>query len=357
LLALIDNRGSLKLNRVTIANNPWCYPCSYALSILDNRGEAWLNNVTLFRNYTISRSFSTSVRNCGYMQILNSTFAKSEAYGLAGFAGVRTPEPAALLDSIGDLCGQGAFEIGNTLFDNVYSNCSDLGNLTDLGGNFDSDDSCGFDLARNAVKGESGLSRFGLHEGLVATVGLEPRSRAIDIGMNENCSAIDARLASRPSQTRINVSPRCDAGAFEYGGGFGNALLTGNGLDGIWYNAATDGHYLHVLRVSPNRVYVNWSTFDRHGDQLWIFAVATTTESTSFSATAYISTDAVLVPGGAPEGHVVREWGEIGLELEDCTNGLFSYRANDAGFGEGQYELSRLAFAEGVGCQETDDLD
>jgi hypothetical protein len=187
---------------------------------------------------------------------------------------------------------------------------------------------------------------------LVPTVGLEPGSHAIDIGVNEICSAFDARLASRPTQTRVNIEPTCDAGAFEYGGGFGDAVLSGNGMNGVWYNAATDGHYVHVLRVSPNRVYVNWTTFDQNADQLWILAVATTTGSASFSATAYINTGGMQVPGGAPDGHATREWGEIELELDDCSTGTFRYRAHNSRFGEGQFELNRLAFDEGVGCTE-----
>jgi hypothetical protein len=286
------------------------------------------------------------------MQILNSTFAKNEANYAAGFAGVLTYVPAAIVAAMDDSCSGGVFEIGNTLFDNVYANCGELGDVSDLGGNFDSDGSCGFDPARNVANKPSGLGRFGLHGGLVPTVGLEPRSPAIDIGINANCSAKDARMANRPTQTRVNIEPTCDAGAFEYGGGFGDAALSGNGMNGVWYNAATDGHYVHVLRVSPNRVYLNWTTFDQNGDQLWLFAVATTTDSASFSATAFINTGGMQVSGGAPDGHLTREWGKIELEFDDCSTGTFRYRANDSRFGEGQFELNRLAFDEGVGCAD-----
>jgi hypothetical protein len=348
--SLIDNDGRLTLNRVTLADNPTCHPCTWSLTLLDNRGEAWLNNVTIFRNYTINPPPTANVRNCGFMQILNSTFANNEANYVAGLALVRTRVPAAIVASMDDSCSGGVFEIGNTLFDNVYANCGELGEVSDLGGNFESDGSCGFDSARNVANQPSGLGRFGLQGGLVPTVGLEPGSHAIDIGVNEICSAFDARLASRPTQTRVNIEPSCDAGAFEYGGGFGDALLSGNGMNGVWYNAATDGHYVHVIRVSPNRVYVNWTTFDQNADQLWILAVATTTDSASFTATAYRNTGGMLVPGGAPDGHTVEEWGEIELEFDDCSTGTFRYSANDPGFGDGAFELNRLAFDEGVGC-------
>lgn len=182
------------------------------------------------------------------------------------------------------------------------------------------------------------------------TVGLEPTSRAIDIAANEHCSATDARLASRPAQGRVGVEPACDAGAFELGGGFGNADLTVNGMNGLWYNAATDGHYVHVLRVSPDRVYINWTTFDQNANQLWLLAVATVANSNTLSATAYVNTGASLMPGGAPVGHTVEEWGEIELTFDDCLTGTFRYRANDTGFGEGQFGLDRLAYVEGGGC-------
>ena len=351
--ALIDNEGELKLTRVTISNNPACASCFESLPILDNRGQAALRNVTLYKNHVRAPANThtiANIRNCGSMRIVNSTFAENTASIGIGIAQAQHPVPAAISAYISSSCGPGFFEIGNTLFENNSGNCGEIGELNDLGGNFDSDNSCGFDLARNVANKPSKLARFGLQGGLIPTVGLEPTSRAIDIGVNEICSAIDARMASRPAQTKVGVEPRCDSGAFEFAGGFGNADLSVNGMNGLWYNAATDGHYVHVMRVSPDRIYINWTAFDQSAEQLWILAVATSTDSNSFSATAYVNVGGQLIPGGAPDGHTVDLWGEIELKFDNCSVGNFRYSAHDPGFGDGQFQLDRLAFIEGVGC-------
>jgi len=352
--ALIDNHGELKLKRVTISENPSCQICSETLPILDNRGEASLNNVTLFDNHTRApeRNYppNSNLRNCGYMSILNSTFAKNIASFGRGMTGVQVLAPAAISALIEDSCGPGFFEIGNTLLDNKGGNCGDMGGLSDLGGNFDSDDSCGFDPASNVINQPFVLARFGMHGGLVPTVGLEPGSPAIDTGVNEICSAMDARTANRPVRGTLGGEVRCDIGAFEYGGGFGNADLSVNGMNGLWFNLGSDGHYVHIMRVSPDRVYVNWTAFDESAQQMWIYAVADTAGSASFSAAAHFNISGQLVPGGAPEGHEVEEWGQIEIELDDCTVGVFRYHANNPAIGSGEFRLDRLAFYEGGGC-------
>lgn len=355
--ALVDNHGNLHIERVTFWENPSCQPCSETLSILDNHGQAFLNNITVYKNHTRapeSDHQTSNIRNCGSMEILNSTLAKNTSSIGRGITGIQVPVPAAITAFIPNECGPGTFDIGNTLLDNDGGNCGELGEVSDLGGNFDSDGSCGFDSDKNVNNRRPRFSQFGLQGGLVPTLGLKPASRAIDIGINENCSAIDARMAIRPTPGKIGAESKCDSGAFEFAGSFGDADLSANGMSGLWFNKATDGHYVHVLRVSSDRVYLNWTAFDQYADQLWIFAVATTNGSSSFSAIAYKNSGGQLVPGGAPDGHTVEEWGEIELDFTSCLAGNFSYRAYDPDIGEGQFELNRLAFLEGVGCSNSE---
>ena len=287
--ALIDNHGELNLKRVTLSENA-CVRCSQTLPLLINRRLASLHNVTIYNNNTRS---NRNFYNCGTIRIMSSTIAGNYATEQYGITGHHRNVAAGISNYYRD-CGTGIIVFGNTLMANGGGNC-EVEEVFDLGGNFDSDDSCGFDPEMNVVNQPAGLARFGMQGGLVPTVGLEPGSHAIDAGVNEICSATDARMASRPVQVRLGTEPRCDSGAFEYAGSFGNADLSVNGMNGLWYNAETDGHYVHVIRVSPDRVYVNWSAFDQNAEQLWLFAVATTTESSSFSATAYVSVGGQLI--------------------------------------------------------------
>ncbi|MEE4218894.1 MAG: choice-of-anchor Q domain-containing protein [Xanthomonadales bacterium] len=344
--ALIENHGNLDLARVTLSLNRACDGCRTTLPLIGNHGEAALNNVTIYNNG--SRA-TQNIGNCGRMTLLNSTIVGNFASSLEGHGGVLRGIPAALSDSISG-CEPGEYIIGNTLLDNVYQNCNPISNLLDLGGNFDSDGSCGFDPEINVIDGSSDYGHFGYQGGLVPTLGLESGSGALDIGINNQCSAMDARFANRPVKGSISNESHCDSGAFEYGGGFGNSGLEVNGMNGLWFSREFDGHYVHIIRVSTDRVYINWTTFDQLSNQLWVYAVSETVNSANFSATAYINEGGQMLPGGAPEGHVVRKWGEIEIELEDCTSGNFKYNADAADIGEGEFQLDRLAFYEGGGC-------
>ena len=345
-VALIDNSGSIKLETVTIANNPLCSDCDKSRGLLSNRASASLNNVTLYRN---SSWLVTVLSNCGTMRILNSTITRNQTIYFRGGInpGIIGNAPPAL-----SACQQSLTEVGNTLMDNIGENCMNMGEVVDLGGNLDSSDGdrCGLNPEISVFNQSANAGNFGYQGGLVPTVGLEPGSPAIDAGVNEICSAMDARTANRPARALLDGEVRCDIGAFEYGGGFGNADLSVNGMNGLWFNLDSDGHYVHIMRVSPDRVYVNWTAFDESAQQMWIYAVADTVDSTSFSATANINVGGQLVPGGAPEGHEVEEWGEIAIELSDCTTGIFKYQASDPAIGSGEFQLDRLAFYEGGGC-------
>lgn len=342
-LGLVDNRGTLQLSNVTFSENPMCgHPCQESLPILHSSGTAHIDSVTFYKNRTAKRE---NVINCGEMRIVNTTFAENSAGMRLGVATVLSPIPGAISS-----CEDSETQFGNTLLHGGSGTCGLLKTVTDLGGNFDSDDLCGFDPDISLLNGFADLGPFGLHGGLVPTVALEPGSGAIDIGVNEVCSAMDARTARRPVRGLLGNEVKCDAGAFEYGGGFGNSDLSVNGMNGLWFDLASDGHYIHVMRVSSNRVYINWTAFDHNADQMWIYAVAETAAEKAFSATAYINLGNQLVTGGAPIGHQVEEWGRIEIEFADCTSGLFKYKAFDSVIGEGQFNLDRLAFYEGGGC-------
>lgn len=337
--ALIFNLGSLYLNRVTFAHNKSPNDIYATISLLKNEGDGFLDNTTFYGNTGWSNA---EIVNTGLLTILNSTIVKN-----ASFKWLRPIAPTSIKRVIET--PDGVTKLGNTFLFNEASNCRPDAQYVDIGGTFDADGSCNYDPAVNQ---ERWLGTFGYHGGLVPTLGLEPGSGAIDAGNNDLCSATDARFANRPVSGSIHSEPKCDAGAFEYGGGFGNADLATNGMNGLWFSLASDGHYVHIMRVSPDRVYVNWTAFDDRANQMWIYAVAQSVGETKFSATAYINEGGQLVPGGAPEGSAVNEWGSVEIEFGSCTVGALRYDALDSGIGSGEFQLDRLAFYEGGGCSD-----
>lgn len=337
--ALINNLGNLQLSRVTFAHNETPNDIYATISLLKNGGVANLDNTTFYGNTGWQYA---EIVNTGQLTILNSTIVDNVSY-----MWFRPTAPSSIKRVIETL--DGVTKVGNTFLFNESSNCRPDAQYIDIGGNFDADGSCNYDPTLNQ---ERWLGTFDYHGGLVPTLGLEPGSGAIDAGNNDLCSATDARFANRPVSGSIHSEPKCDAGAFEYGGGFGNADLAVNGLNGLWFSHGSDGHYVHIMRVSPDRIYVNWAAFDDKAEQMWVYAVAESVGETKFSATAYINEGGQLVPGGAPEGSAANEWGSIEIEFDSCTVGTFRYDALDSGIGTGEFQLDRLAFYEGGGCSE-----
>lgn len=340
---VIENFGSLQLSRVTFSDNLTDTREDYSLVLVRNHEYALINNSTFYNNTNFGDPI---VLNTGDMTVTNSTLVGNTAYVIQ--------RPIALsYISAGISALEGELRIGNTLLNNSSGDCIVFEeNLVDLGGNLSSDDSCKFSADKNIINKSTTLGHFGYQGGLVPTVGLEPGSLAIDAGRNDICSAVDARFANRPVKGLLAKDAICDIGAFEYGGGFGNSDLAANGMNGIWYNANRDGHYVHIMRVSPDRVLLNWNTFDQDANQIWIYAVIDTVESTTFSGIAYIYEGGQLVPGADPSGAEAKVWGELEVELGSCMAGRFSYNANDPEFGEGTFPLNRIAFYEGGGCSD-----
>lgn len=350
LKGIIDNHGVIRLERITFSGNSLCTDCKASSPLLYNRSFCSMNNVTIYDN--VSWEYPPIINDAN-MRIINSTLSDN-AYNYDRVCGCVSMGCVIGCSYSSDTVSisasnSGITELGNTLLD---ENCSLNGHITDLGGNFVRANGCGLDSDNNVIGQSSNLGSFGYHGGLVPTVGLEPGSGAVDAGNNDFCSATDARFANRPVSGSIHSERKCDVGAFEYGGAFGNADLAVNGMNGLWFSLAADGHYVHMWRVSPDRVYLNWTAFDQSSEQMWIYAVADTVGESSFSATAYVNEGGQLVPGGAPEGSVANEWGSIEINLSSCTVGTFRYTAHDGAIGSGEFQIDRLAFIEGGGCSD-----
>lgn len=347
---LFDNSGVLNLERVTIAKNKHLDgEFVESRPIILNRNQAFLNNTTLFSNDFNSYP---AILNFSDLRVSNSTFS-ANCKRVLGCIRAALCSWGCAPGTFGSTVGSST-ELANNLINESNEACELKGGLVDRGGNFAPGDWCGLDGGKNALRGRARFADFRNHGGFVPTFGLQPGSDAIDTGNNEFCSPTDARLAVRPVQGELNQEKKCDAGAYEYGGGFGNPDLLANGMNGLWFSRESDGHYVHVMRVSSDRIHVTWTAFDNTANQLWIYSVIDSAwlNDGYFSAPAYVNLNGLLIPGGAPEGSHVEEWGDIYLNFESCTKGTFKYRAHDPNIGSGEIQIERLAFIESVGCAD-----
>ena len=90
-------------------------------------------------------------------------------------------------------------------------------NFSLLGGNIDSDGSCGVE---QTVADPGLASALGQRGGFTTTLPLLDGSAAIDAGTNTDCAAVDQRGAQRPFDGDGDGTATCDVGAFEYFGDF-----------------------------------------------------------------------------------------------------------------------------------------
>lgn len=142
----------------------------------------------------------------------------------------------------------------------------------------------------------------------------------------------------------------CDAGAYELGGGAG--FLEQGGMNGTWFNAATDGHYVSVQRITPALALVTWTTFDKNGAQRWIYGVGDVDGRHIHVAKAAQNVGGVLQPGGAPSGSHADVWGALDLDFDSCTAGQFAYDSALREFGSGKFALNRLSMLDDLGCSD-----
>ena len=209
--------------------------------------------------------------NAGSVIVTNSTFVGNSTSGLGGAIVARTGITATnstFLDNVGNgtiELDSGPAVFRNTILSGGGPNCflGYLGasTLTDAGGNFSTDGSCGFTQAssHNSVGVTTlHLGQLADNGGSTQTIALGVGSVAIDTGIACPPPATDQRGTSRPQ------GAHCDSGAYEYAGlGFlrvttNPALPAQISLNG----AIADSWGLNWLEVAPGSYTVHFSHVD-----------------------------------------------------------------------------------------------
>ncbi len=137
----------------------------------------------------------------------------------------------------------------------------------------------------------------------------------------------------------------CDRGAYE----LPPTSLAEGGINGFYFDPGQDGHYVYVLETDYTTLVV-WNTFDRDGNQVWVYGTGELVNGRSVVAKTYINRTGGFTPGGLAAPVDDEIWGQLEVDMESCTRGHVAYRSELPEFGSGQFPIERLAYVKQLGC-------
>lgn len=124
------------------------------------------------------------------------------------------------------------------------------------------------------------------------------------------------------------------------------------GHSGLFFNADRSGEGFMIDMLPDGRGLMFWFTY-AEGQPLWLIAQGPVEGN-------LMRLDQVFAPRGARFGDAfdagdvdLVEWGSLLFEFDDCDGGRVHYFSDQAGFGDGSIELSRLSNIAGIDCGET----
>lgn len=236
----------------------------------------------------------------------------------------------------------GTTVLANSVLDTTITTCFEASGSTlrSLGGNvFPA--RCPWVTSSDRIASDFGLSGLGNNGGL-GVLTAQPTSSSIvrNAGIAQYCEPTDARGMARPSTT-------CDAGAAE----FDAAKYIGEGgMNGVFYDRAANGHYVTIQRVhDDDTALVIWNTFDRNGEQAWIYGVGHV-DGRHLHVEMSQNVGGTLQAGGPPIGSSVSAWGTVDIDFSSCLSGTLHYASSLTSFGSGSFPLDRLAYVSDIGC-------
>jgi len=138
---------------------------------------------------------------------------------------------------------------------------------------------------------------------------------------------------------------RCDKGAVE----LRPALLAEGGINGLYYNPDADGHYLSIIDNNYNTLLM-WNTFDKNGNQAWVYGIGELVAGRSLVADAYIKKNGSLSPDGEILPADEERWGTLEVDMLSCREGTLKFQSDLPEFGSGQVRLVRLVLVKQLGC-------
>lgn len=322
----VSSGGQLTVERSAIVNGRLSGGRAAYVAIVRDGGSFYAENVTFHGNQIAARG--AVLNNFGESVLTHTTMVGNLRVGGEGPA---LPTGIGFLEN----SNNGAVLVSASMIDA----CS--GAVADLGANISTDPQC----AVSTIVAGLELSALSKSGALVSTLAPKPWSPAVGAVESGQCSAVDARGLSR-------LGIECDAGAHQSGGGAGRQDV--GGVNGTWYQPENDGHYVVVNRNTPTELVIIWMTFDKLGNQAWVYSVASF-DGVTGSGPAFVNRDGILGPDGVPRGQAAEAWGTMSMSFSSCGEALLSFDSDTSEFGSGEVQLSRLSEVNSIGCASLSD--
>jgi len=336
---LIGNHGRLEIERTTFLDVDIALGVSGVPGgiLVNHAGTAELREVL---TATAEGFGSLGIANRGgLVRIINSTLAARGAALLT--------EDGAITELVNTIIPSmpGELEVSDT---EGSSACT--GPVVSLGHNLVADMSCQLDGPEDIQGAPTGTLPLRLENRsgrLVPVIGLAGASPAVDSADPAFCGDLDVLGTPRDKDGDNDGSRLCDRGAVE----LVQRRLTDGGINGLYFVPGQDGHYITVLDT-PSNVLVIWNTFDRDGNQAWVYGVGELANGRSVVAEAYTNEGGVMTEMGPAGIDRAIPWGTLILELESCTQGRLLFDSHRPEFGSGEFQFQRLASTRQLGCRD-----
>jgi len=127
--------------------------------------------------------------------------------------------------------------------------------------------------------------------------------------------------------------------------------LSEGGINGLYYDSEADGHYFYVLETDYTTLLM-WTTFDKDGNQAWVFGTGELMNGRSIVTDAYINRNEGVSITGEFTASEAEYWGRIELNMTSCLEGSVAFDSDLPGFGSGEFHIERLAYVKQLDCEE-----
>lgn len=129
--------------------------------------------------------------------------------------------------------------------------------------------------------------------------------------------------------------------------------LSDGGINGLYFDPEADGHYIYVLETDYTTL-VMWTTFDKNGNQAWVFGTGELVNGLSVVVDAYINRNGGVLANSEFSASVAESWGSIELNMTSCRKGSVKFHSDLPEFGSGEFHIRRLAYVKQLDCFEID---
>lgn len=345
--------GTLEATNTVFTGNVAAYRYGYS-HILLSQGDLVLRNSAFTDNRMPAISVpnqpgkATVLQSDGLLDMLNVTVS-GNSHGVVVRGRESVIEHATIVgNDVGvDFQTTEAPVVRNSIIaSNPEGDCRfrvDVESVTFQGVNLDGDGSCGLDPERDLPATNPRLMALrSLSSGLPGHVP-RPGSPVLDRGDPDFCPLRDAGgrirdTADDDKRCALGAVERWNADPFEI-----DARLTGT-----YYDPEHDGHYVSFQVLPIDLVAAVWWTYDSQGNPLWLIGSGEVDGDTA--RIEVFSSRGMALPSLDDDQREQKRWGTLELRFNNCHSLDMRWTTDRPNFSDGETELQRLTFNEGLEC-------